>query len=92
MCARKNGMCARKYGPLGHQTDEIQNDDISSYKVSGLHITSPISEWIGEVIPLAAQCMGAGGILCKGLWAICWTNDDENKNRERKQKPEKLGL
>ena len=41
MYDRKYGMCARKYGPLGHQTDKIQNDVILSYEVSGLHITSP---------------------------------------------------
>ena len=41
MCARKYRMCARKYGPLGHQTVEIQNDGISLYEVSGLHMTSP---------------------------------------------------
>ena len=31
-------MCARKYGPLGHQTDKIRNDGISSYEVSGLFL------------------------------------------------------
>jgi hypothetical protein len=45
MCARKYGMCARKYGPLAHQTDEIQNDIISSYEVSGLHITFPFEDF-----------------------------------------------
>jgi hypothetical protein len=43
MCARKYGMRARKYGPLGHQTDNIRNDIILSYEVAGLHITAPIS-------------------------------------------------
>ena len=41
MGARKYGMCARKYCPLGHQTDELQNDVISSYEVAGFHITAP---------------------------------------------------
>ena len=42
MGARKYGRCARKYCPFGHQTDELQNDVISSYKVAGFHITAPI--------------------------------------------------
>jgi len=42
MCARKYGICARKYCLLGHQTDELWNDVISSYAVAGFHITIPI--------------------------------------------------
>ena len=34
-------MCARKYCPFGHQTDELLNDVISSYAVAGFHITAP---------------------------------------------------
>jgi hypothetical protein len=41
MGAKKYGMCARKYCPFGHQTEELWNDIIPSYEVTWFHLTAP---------------------------------------------------
>jgi hypothetical protein len=48
MCARKYDMCARKYRPFGHKTEELRNDVISSSEVAGFHITAPIKLFCGD--------------------------------------------
>jgi hypothetical protein len=69
MCARKYGMRARKYGPLGHQTDIIQNDSISSYEVSGLHITSPFQCTLYPFLSLIEQ-LWIPTEKCTILWTL----------------------
>ena len=61
----KYGMCARKYGPLGHQTDEKRNDIISLHEVSGLHIIDPYGKSLHSP---RIVCPPSGKASDFGLW------------------------
>jgi hypothetical protein len=72
MCARKYGMCVRKYCPLGHKTADLRNDVISSYKVTGFHITTPFMLYgTRYIVPYIPYPKFIRHMVCDGMVRSC---------------------